>query len=99
MSKDNNEFDLDERLIDFALRIIRIAETLPKSKVGSHIAGQLICSGTSPAENYGEVQDAESRSDFIHKMKISLKELRETHIWLLMVIRAKLITPAKKWNP
>jgi four helix bundle protein len=59
--------------------------------VGNHIAGQIIRSGTSPAPNYGEAQSAESRSDFIHKMKISLKELRETRIWLLMLVRAKLV--------
>ena len=96
MTKGKSEFDLEDRLIDFAVRIIRTAESLPKSKVGKHIAGQLIRSGTSPAPNYGEAQSAESRSDFIHKMKISLKELRETRIWLLMVIRADLIKPASK---
>jgi len=96
MSKENTEFDLENRLIDFAVRIIRISESLPKSKVGRHIAGQLIKSGTSPAPNYGEAQSAESRSDFIHKMKISLKELRETRVWLLIVIRSGLIKPATK---
>ena len=96
MSKGNTEFDLENRLIDFAVRIIRISESLPKSKVGRHIAGQLIKSGTSPAPNYGEAQSAESRSDFIHKMKISLKELRETRVWLLIVIRSGLIKPATK---
>ncbi len=80
MSKENICFDLEEQLIDFAVQIIRTAETLPKSKTGNHIAGQLIRSGTSPAPNYGEAQSAESRSDFIHKMKVSLKELRETRI-------------------
>ena len=77
MSKDNRKYDLEDRLIDFAIRIIRVAESLPKTKVGNHIAGQLIRSGRSPAPNYGEAQSAESRLDFIHKMKISLKELRE----------------------
>ncbi len=96
MKKGKSEFDLEERLIDFAVRIIRTAESLPKSKVGKHIAGQLIRSGTSPAPNYGEAQSAESRSDFIHKMKISLKELRETRIWLLIIIKADLIKPASK---
>ncbi len=96
MSKAMREFDLEERLIDFAVRIIRAAELLPKSKVGNHIAGQLIRSGTSAAPNYGEAQSAESRSDFIHKMKVSLKELRETRVWLLMIIRANLIKPTSK---
>jgi four helix bundle protein len=83
MSKEKRDFDLEDRLIDFAVRIIRTAESLPKTKVGNHIAGQLIRSGTSPAPNYGEAQSAESRSDFIHKMKVALKELRETRIWFL----------------
>ena len=87
MSKDDKTFDLEDRLIDFAVRIIRIAEALPKTKVGNHIAGQIIRSGTAPAPNYGEAQGAESRSDFIHKMKVSLKELRETRVWLLMIVR------------
>src|SRR3989337_4495674 len=73
---------MGKRLIDFAVRIIRTAESLPKTRAGNHIAWQLIRCGTSPAPNYGEAQSAESRSDFIHKMKVSLKELRETRIWL-----------------
>ena len=99
MSKDERIFDLEERLIDFAVRIIRTAESLPKTRTGNHIAGQLIRSGTSPAPNYGEAQGAESRSDFIHKMKISLKELRETRIWLLMVVKAGIIKPKTKLEP
>ncbi len=63
MSKDSRTFDLEERLIDFAVRIIRTAESLPKTKAGNHIAGQLIRCGTSPAPNYGGVQSAESRSE------------------------------------
>ncbi|HHT9123998.1 MAG TPA: four helix bundle protein [Candidatus Wunengus sp. YC63] len=80
MSKDKRIFDLEERLIDFAVRIIRTSESLPKTKAGNHIAGQLIRCGTSSAPNYGEAQSAESRSGFIHKMKVCLKELRETRI-------------------
>jgi len=99
MSKDKRTFDLEERLIDFAVRIIHMAESLPKTKVGNHIAGQLIRCGTSPAPNYGEAQGAESRSDFIHKMKISLKELRETRVWLLMIRRAHLFKPTSKIQP
>ena len=96
MSKESRTFDLEERLIDFAVRIIRTSESLPKTRVGNHIAGQLIRSGTSSAPNYGEAQSAESRADFIHKMKICLKELQETKIWLLMIRRAKLLSPASK---
>ena len=99
MSKESKIFDLEERLIDFAVRVIRLAESLPKTKVGNHIAGQLIRCGTSPAPNYGEAQSAESRSDFIHKMKVSLKELRETRVWLLIIVRADLIRPTSKLEP
>ncbi len=81
---------LEDRLIDFAVAIVAIVEGLPPSKAGNHIAGQLIRSGTSPAPNYGEAQSAESRKDFIHKMKIALKELRETMIWLKVITRKPL---------
>jgi len=73
------KYDLDERLINFADMIIDISESLPKTFAGNHIAGQLVRSGTAPALQYGEAQSAESRNDFIHKMKISAKELRETY--------------------
>ena len=99
MTKENKEFNLEDRLIDFAVRIIYVAESLPKTKAGNHIAGQLIRCGTSSAPNYGEAQDAESRADFIHKMKVSLKELRETKIWLLIAGKANLIKPASKLEP
>jgi four helix bundle protein len=99
MSNEEKTYDLEERLIDFAVRIIQVAESLPKTRVGNHIAGQLIRCGTSPAPNYGEAQSAESRSDFIHKMKVGLKELRETKVWLLMIVKANLIGPASKLDP
>jgi len=98
MSKDGKEFDLENRLIDFSVRIIRVAGSLPKTKVGNHIAGQLVRSGTSPASNYGEAQSSESRSDFVHKMKVCVKELRETRVWLLMIVRANLIKPVSNLN-
>ena len=91
MSKDLKIYDLEERLIDFAIQIIQMAETFPKTRAGNHISGQLIRCGTSPAPNYGEAQSAESRADFIHKMRICLKELRETRVWLLMIVKAHLI--------
>jgi four helix bundle protein len=94
--KEDKIYDLEERLIDFAVRIIQMAESLPKTKVANHIAGQLIRCGTSPAPNYGEAQSAESRSDFIHKMKVCLKELRETRVWILMIVRVKLINLISK---
>jgi four helix bundle protein len=91
--------DLQDRLIDFAVRTIRLAEALPKTAVGNHVRGQIIRSGTSPAPNYGEAQSAESRTDFVHKIKIVLKELRETYVWLLVIRRAALIKPEAMLNP
>lgn len=99
MTNKVTQFDLEERLIDFAVRIIRVADSLPKTKAGTHIAGQLIRCGTSPAPNYAEAKDAESRADFVHKMKISLKELRETKVWLLIAGKSNLIKPKEKLEP
>ena len=78
MKNPTRTFDLAERLIRFASLIIGLCETLPPTFAARHIAGQLIRSGTAPALHYGEAQGGESRKDFIHKMKIALKELRET---------------------
>ena len=91
MGEGNKKYDLEDRLIQFALLIIDIVEMLPNTRAGNHIAGQLIRSGTSPAFNYGEAQVAESRDDFIHKMKICLKELKETHIAVQIIRRKPLI--------
>lgn len=90
------QYDLEERLINFAVLVIGIAEALPGTRTGTHIAGQLLRSGTAPAAHYAEAQSAESRDDFIHKMKLSLKELRETRIWLRIVSRKALIQPPEK---
>jgi four helix bundle protein len=86
-------YDLEDRLIDFAVLIIDVVEALPPARAGNHIAGQLVRSGTSPAPNYGEAESAESRKDFIHKLKVCLKELRETRVWLKIIIRKSLISP------
>ena len=81
----NKKFILEDRLIEFAGIIIKITENLYTTRAGNHIAGQLVRSGTSPALLYGETQSAESRNDFIHKLKIILKELRETLIALKII--------------
>jgi four helix bundle protein len=86
------KFDLEERLIDFSVLIIKIVGELPSTKAGLHLAGQLVRSGTASALNYGEAQSGESRKDFIHKMKIALKELRETHICLKIIKRSNQMT-------
>jgi len=87
-----NKFDLEERLINFAVLIISIVESMPNTKVAVHLGGQLLRSGTSPALNYCEAQSAESRNDFVHKIKIVLKELRETLVCLKVISRTKLFS-------
>ncbi len=82
---------LEGRLIDFAVRVFTLVEALPDSKAGKHIASQLVRAGTSPAPNYGEARAAESRADFVHKLKIALKELRETLIWLKIIERKPML--------
>ena len=96
---DNRKFDLEDRLIDFAIRISDVAESLPNTALGNNIKGQIIRSGTSPALNYGEAQSAESTNDFVHKIKIVLKELRETFVCLKIIKRKPLITPESKISP
>ncbi|MBE9509974.1 MAG: four helix bundle protein [Bacteroidetes bacterium] len=99
-----NKYDLEELLIDFSVLIIEIVNEIPNSKAGNHLSGQLVCSGTSVSLNYGEAQSAESKKDFIHKMKVILKELRETFICLKIIHKSKLyktedkIIKAKKEN-
>jgi len=74
-------FDLEDRLLEFASAIIEVSEKLPNTRAGNHVAGQILRSGTSPYGNHGEAQAPESAEDFIHKMKICLKELREARRW------------------
>jgi four helix bundle protein len=83
--------DIQERLIDFAVDIIEITSKLPKTPAGKHIAGQLLRSGTSPAPNYAEARGAESNKDFVHKLKIALKELNESNVWLEISKRSKIL--------
>jgi four helix bundle protein len=89
-------FDLDERLIVFAGRVVEVVSALPKTPVGKHLGGQLLRSGTSPMANYAEAQGAESRNDFVHKMKVCLKELRETLAWLKLIQRRRLVGGPEK---
>ena len=95
MSNDLSPADLEDRLIDFAVRIGTVADALPDSRLGRHIADQIVRSGPSPAPNYSEGCAAESRRDFAHKLSISLKELRETKTWLRLIRKAELL-PAQR---
>ena len=87
--------DIEERLIDFAVRVIRLCNAIPKTVAGKHLSGQLVRSGTSPAFNYGEARAAESQRDFVHKMRVVHKELNESHVNLKIILRSELL-PADK---
>ena len=90
MENKERKFDLEDRLIDFAVSIIKFTEDLPNTKAGLYLGGQLLRSGASPALNYGEAKGAESKVDFVHKMKVCLKELKETFNNLRILHRAKI---------
>tara|TARA_R110002050_G_scaffold200492_1_gene335352 strand:+ start:10531 stop:10893 length:363 start_codon:yes stop_codon:yes gene_type:complete len=98
------KFNLEDRLVDFSVQIINVVEQTPKTRTGNHLAGQIVRSGTSSALNYGEAQSAESPRDFVHKMKVVLKELRETYVNLKIMHKGKvyenesLIIEVKKEN-
>ena len=83
-------FDLEERLIAFSVIIVEMTKQMSNSYAVSHLSKQLLRSGTSVSLNYGEAQSGESRKDFVHKMKIVLKELRETFIYLKIIERTQL---------
>jgi four helix bundle protein len=90
-SSASGAYDLEDRLLEYAVRIIRVAESMRRSAAGLHIADQLLRSGTSPHGNHGEAEGAESRDDFIHKLRVCFKELRESRRWLKLIQRAELI--------
>lgn len=84
--------DIEERLVTFAVRIIKLSGHLPKSQAGKHIGGQILRSGTAPAAHYAEARGAESTKDFVHKLKICLKELNETRVWLKMIAESEMLS-------
>ncbi|MGC1392586.1 MAG: four helix bundle protein [Bacteroidales bacterium] len=90
------KFDLEDRLIEFAVATLKLVENLPVSKAAVHLGGQLLRSGTSPSLNYGEAKSGESKNDFIHKMKVCLKELRESYNCLRILHRAKIYKTEKE---
>jgi four helix bundle protein len=87
--------DIQNRLMDFAVNILSLCSTLPKTAAGRHISGQLLRSGTSPAPNYGEARGAESKKDFVHKLGIVFKEINESNIWLEMIKRSGMLNSKK----
>ena len=90
--------DIEDRLLEFAVRVGKAIDALPNTRLGRHIAGQLVRSGTSPAPNYAEACAAESRKDFIHKLAIALKELRESTVWIRMIVKSDLIPQQRSNN-
>ena len=90
-SSKSRVYDLEDRLLEYAVRIIRATESMKRTAAGLHLADQLLRSGTSPYGNHGEAEGAESRDDFIHKLRVCFKELRESRRWLKLIQRADLI--------
>ena len=84
------KYNLEERLLDFAVRVIRVTESMKRSPAGIYVADQLLRSATSPYGHHGEAEGAESRDDFIHKLRVCYKELREARRWLRLVQRTPL---------
>jgi four helix bundle protein len=91
-------YDLEDRFVEFASRIIDVVESLPNTRAGNYIAGQFVRCGLAPALLYGEAQSAESRDDFIHKMKIIHKELKESRVCLKLIIKKQMIKPVGRLN-
>ncbi len=85
-------------MLEYAANIIRFCECMIKSDAGRHVSGQLLRSGTAPLAHQGEAQAAESSKDFIHKMKVALKELRESSRWIKLALRVPLTKVVTKAN-
>ena len=92
-------YDLEERLLEYAARVIRLVDSLFSTKSATHVGGQLLRAGTSPLSNHGEAQAAESIEDFIHKLKICLKELHESRRWMRLIQRTPLVAKPKRMDP
>jgi four helix bundle protein len=89
---------LEDRLLEFGARCGKVVDALPETRMGRHVAAQLVRCGTSPAPNYAEACAAESRNDFIHKLGVTLKELRESRVWLQLCVRCELL-PRSRLDP
>ncbi len=98
-SSSGQHYDLEERLLEYATQIIGLVERVPRTPAGAHVAGQLLRSATSPLSNHGEAQAAESADDFIHKLSICLKELKESRRWLRLIKLVPLLKPESQVEP
>ena len=92
------KYDLEDRLVSFTVLIMEVVEMLPETRAGNHIAGQLVRCGSSPTLNYSEAQSSSSRSDFINRMNICLRELRETRVCLKIILKKPLIKNSPQLN-
>ena len=90
--------DIEERLVEFAVQVVKLCGRLPNTQAGGHIAGQLLRSGTAPAAHYAEARGAESTRDFVHKLKLCIKELNESRIWLRIIDKSGMWTGAQLEN-
>lgn len=97
--KEQRKYDLEDRLVAYTCRMIDVVEALPNTRAGNYIVGQLIRSCHSPTLNYAKAQAAESKADFIHKLKICLKKLKECRTALKVIIKKELIKPTEKLQP
>lgn len=95
MIEKRKDEELAERLLQFAIRIIHPCNQLPKSNAGNHVGHQLVGAGTSPGANYEEARGAHSLADFISKLSIVLKELKESRYWIKVIIKVPLLGPEK----
>ncbi len=94
-----SKYDLEDRLLDYAARVIHLTDALPRSRAGNHLADQLLRSGTSPLSNHGEAQAAESPGDFVHKLSVALKELKESRRWLRLIMKTQLVKGTYRMEP
>jgi four helix bundle protein len=92
----DRKYNLEDRLVDYSCRMIDVVEALPRNRAGFYIANQLVRSCISPTFNYGEVQGAESRNDFVHKLGVVLKELKECRSALKIILKKEMIRPGSK---
>jgi four helix bundle protein len=99
VESEKKPYDLEARLLEYSIRIIRLVDSLPPTRSSNHVGGQLLRSGTSPLANHAEAQAAESVADFVHKLKISLKELEESRRWIRLIRGVPLIEKAEKLDP
>jgi four helix bundle protein len=90
--------DIEERLVEFAVRIVTLCSQLPKTEIGKHFTRQLLRSGTSPAAHYAEARGAESDNDFVHKLRICLKELNESRVWLKIITKSEVFPENRLQN-